>query len=91
MDEDSGFDPERISKDLERLHEQRPSPSDRALLRGVRMGSLIDEISDLQHSLLLPQSPEREAEIVERLQVLSVQLRDLEDEERQEGSQPPPG
>jgi|SRR5580700_1288899 hypothetical protein len=90
---DDDFDPERIEKGLEQLRNPSKPPSDRAILRAVRIASTMEKQSDLQHSLLLPMTPEQEQDTLVKLEALSTKLSRLlaeEREEQQEGSESPP-
>jgi hypothetical protein len=69
---DEDFDPDRISRELERLRNPTRLPSDRELLLSVRIQALMEVQSNLQHDALL--HPEREADISERLQALNTEL-----------------
>lgn len=81
---------EQITKDLARLREPRkPPPSDRALRRAVRIATLIDQQSNLEHRLLLPTTPEQEADIYEKLQAVNNELTKLSAEEQAEQQEPP--
>ncbi len=79
------LDPERIELELERLRNPPTPPSDQSLRRWVRIESLMEQISDLQHSLLLPKASEQEQEITSRLQALDTELQALLAEERRKG------
>jgi hypothetical protein len=88
MDDHFGLDPEQVERDLAKFREPYHPPTDRELQLVVRMGSLMDEISDLEHSLLLPRPAEQERAILDRLEVLKPRLERVEADIRLEQARP---
>ena len=78
---DDDFDPEKIDRDLERLRNPRPAPSDEELKWWARYQVRCEQVQELQAESLHPNTTaSRQAEIASLLPTLRQQLADLEAE-----------